>query len=225
MRKIGSVRRGGCHSTCRLAVACGSGFEAHGGRGRQRRSDARFPKGTRRVLSNAPMIPCLSLMCSCVLSMAAPHMLPWGCYGSAICYRGDFRPHSFTNRKGCQSAYPGSSRWRRRASPEVRISTFAFLQRKGHNIVTPGLIYPNLNWLEHFSTWKSLGASNSNFLFWNPPLPFLGVFVYTWNGWRNPFVEAQLSHRRCWKDGSSCGAAGLGDLSWSAGFPGTTWDG
>lgn len=84
-------------------------------------------------------------------------------------------PHSFTNRKGCRSAYPGSSRWRRRASPEVRISTFAFLQRKGHNIVTPGLIYPNLNWLEIFSTWKSLGDSNSNPYF-GTPLPFLGVF-------------------------------------------------
>lgn len=151
MRKIGSVRRRGCHSTCRLAVACGSGFEAHGGRGRQRRSDARFPKGTRRVLSNAPMIPCLSLMCSCVLSIAPP---PCSLEVAMVLQSAIevLSTHSFTNRKGCRSAYPGSSRWRRRASPEVRISTLASLQRKGHNIVTPGLIYPNLNWLEIFST-------------------------------------------------------------------------
>ena len=77
------------------------------------------------------------LSCSCVLSITPP---PCSLEVAMVLQSAIevLSPHSFTNRKGCRSAYPGSSRWRRRASPEVRISTFAFLQRKGHNSSHPG---------------------------------------------------------------------------------------
>ena len=115
-------------------------------------------------------------MCSCVLSITPPtcSLEVAMVLQSAIEV---LSPHSFTNRKGCRSAYPGSSRWRRRASPEVRISTFAFLQRKGaqHCHTRADLSKPELAWkffdLKIFRWFKPNPLPYPFFFFWVFDIP------------------------------------------------------
>ena len=103
-------------------------------------------------------------------------MLPWGLLWFCNLLSRSFRPIPLLIGKGCRSAYPGSSRWRRRASPEVRISNLCLSSTKGaqHCHTRADLSKPELAW--NFFDLKIFRWFKPN------PLPypffFFGFLIY-----------------------------------------------